>query len=153
MVSFKVGLPSRPFTLNSRPRQGDYAPNLVDYIKEKYGFDLDARLARYLQKPDAPAEAEADRAAKLMAPRLTPQQRARVLVEQLQAAPSDALWDLLRKTPTPAGRAAPPRYGLQRGPAERLAALAEEAGRRARYGEGEGAARTCRNGQVRAREA
>lgn len=101
VVTFKVGLPSRPFTLNSRPRQGDYAPNLVDYIKEKYGFDLDARLARYLQKPDAPAEAEADRAAKLMAPRLTPQQRARVLVEQLQAAPSDALWDLLRKTPTP----------------------------------------------------
>ena len=101
MLSFKVGLPSRPFSLNSRPRQGDYQPNMVDYIKEKYGFDLDARIARYLVTPDAPADEEPDRAAKLMAPRLTTEQRAGVLVSQLQTAPSDALWALLRKEPTP----------------------------------------------------
>jgi hypothetical protein len=103
VLSFKLGLPSRPFTLNSRPRQGEYQPNMADYIKEKYGFDLDARLARYLEKPDAPAEEEADRAAKLMAPRLTLEHRVSVLVQQLQSAPSDALWDLLRKTPAPPG--------------------------------------------------
>jgi hypothetical protein len=103
VLSFKLGLPSRPFTLNSRPRQGNYQPNMVDYITKKYGLDLDARIARYLLTPDAPATEEADQAAKLMAPRLATEERARVLVEQLRSAPSDALWDLLRQTPTPPG--------------------------------------------------
>ncbi len=107
-LSFRIGLPSKPFLLNAKPPEGRYEANLVDYIKTKYGFDLDARLAHYLEKPDAPAEEEADRAAKLMAPRLTPEQRARVLVGRLRTAPSDALWDLLRKTPAPAGLTLPP---------------------------------------------
>jgi len=97
----RVGLPSYPSLIKSMPAQGNYQPNMVDYITQKHGLDLDARIAHFLIAPDALPDTEADRAARYMAPRLTQAERMRVLTHQLRAAPSDALWALLRQEPLP----------------------------------------------------
>ncbi len=101
MMKVKVGLVTKPPVFVTKPRQGKYALNLVDHITATYGLHLDANLARYLVEPEAPAETEAERAARIMAPRLTKPERARVLVGRLQAAPSDALRAKVRQEELP----------------------------------------------------
>ena len=104
LVKFRLGLPSYPPQLNTRPAKGDYQPNMVDYITQKHEVDLDARIARFLLAPDALPDTEADKAAKFMAPRLTKAERVRVLVHQLRAAPSEPLRAMLRQEPPPEGQ-------------------------------------------------
>ncbi len=101
MMKVRVGLVTAPSVFVAKPSQGKYAPNLVDHITATYGLHLDEHLARYLVEPAAPAEAEAERAALVMAPRLPKPERIRLLVGQLKAAPSDALRAKLREEGTP----------------------------------------------------
>lgn len=104
----RLGLPSYASLLHTRPAQGKCQPNMVDYITQKHGLDLDARIARFLLAPDALPDTEADKAAKFMAPRLTKAERVRVLVHQLRAAPSEPLWAMLRQEPLPGDTKAAP---------------------------------------------
>lgn len=101
MMKVKAGLVTKPSVFVAKPRQGEYAPNMMDHIVESYGLHLDANLARYLVDADAPAGSEAERAARIMAPWLTKQERLRVLVGQIQSTPSDALRAKLREEGTP----------------------------------------------------
>jgi len=99
MFKVKCGLQSRPSVLVLKPREGDYEPNLVASVTEKYGLHLDANLARYLVDPNADAQTEGETAARMMATRLTKLQRMRVLVGQLEREPTEACWARLREEP------------------------------------------------------
>lgn len=101
VLKVKCGYVSAPSVLVSKPRGGQYAPNVVDHITETYGLHLDANLACYLVEPDASAETEAERAARIMASRLTKPERIRVLVRQLKTAPADEYWAKLRQEESP----------------------------------------------------
>ncbi len=97
MMKVKCGLQSRPSALVLMPATGEYVPNLVAPITEEHGLKLDANLARYLLEPDAAAQTEAEKAARLMAPRLTKPERIRVLVHQLKSKPGEACWAKLKR--------------------------------------------------------
>ena len=101
LLRVRFGYCTMPSEIVALPALGDYRPNLEEHVAETYGLHLDANLARYLLEPEASAEAEGEQAARLMAPRLTPRQRARVLVHALESQPSDALWAKLRTEPKP----------------------------------------------------
>jgi hypothetical protein len=103
MLSFKLGYAGRPWRVTALPRQGTYLPNLEEHIAATYGLDLDANLARYLLDAEAPAETEAEKAARIMGPRLSQRQRLRVLLGRLEAAPSERLRELLRQEGRPPG--------------------------------------------------
>jgi hypothetical protein len=103
LLRVRLGYESMPSELVVLPVRGDYRPNLAEHVAQTYGLHLDANLARYLLEPDAPAETEEQEAARVMAPRLTQRQRARVLVHALDSGPSDALRKKLRDEPLPKG--------------------------------------------------
>ena len=107
MLTGRLGLPSYPSLLHTRPAEGKYQPNMADYITKTHGLALDSRIASFLLDPDALPDGEAERAAKLMAPRLTQAERVRVFVHQLRAAPSEPLWAMLRKEPLADGQPVP----------------------------------------------
>ncbi len=97
MLRVKLGYGSEPSLFVTRPNVGEYKPNLQLHVANTYGLHLDANLARYLMEPEAPAETEADMAARIMAPRLTKRQRVRVLINRLSQEPSAGLWSKLRQ--------------------------------------------------------
>lgn len=103
LFRLKLGYRSMPSELVTLPALGDYRPNLEEHVAETYGLHLDARLARYLLEPDAPAETGEEQAGRLMAPRLTRRQRVRALVHALKAESSEALRAKLREEPLPEG--------------------------------------------------
>lgn len=100
----RAGLPPSPFRTPLKPPAGDYRPNLEQHIGEEYGYRLDSLLAHYLVEPDAPADEEAERAAKLMAPRLSRRHRIRALLHALEKEPSEALRRRLREEGAPGSR-------------------------------------------------
>lgn len=100
-VKLKCGYVSAASVFVTKPQGGQYAPNVVDHITETYGLHLDANLARYLIEPQASAETEAERAARIMASRLTKPERIRVLVRRLKTAPADEYWAKLREEEPP----------------------------------------------------
>lgn len=108
LLKVKCGYVSEPSVFATRPRQGEYEPNLVEHITETYGLHLDANLARFLADPDASAETDAEGAARLMAPRLARRERVRVLVHRLTTDPADEYWAKLREERLPAGELAQP---------------------------------------------
>jgi hypothetical protein len=103
LLRIRLGLVNAPSRLVTCPANGSYLPNLLEHVRATHGLELDGNLARYLVEPKAAALTEAQEAARLMAPRLTQRERARVLVGQLHAAPSEALRKLLRAEGTPPG--------------------------------------------------
>ena len=106
MLKVKCGLETKPSVLLLKPCLGEYRPNLVEHIQENYGLHLDENIARYLLKPDAAAETEAEQVARIMAPRLTKGERIRVLVHQLTDKPSEEYWAKLREEPFARGMGA-----------------------------------------------
>lgn len=88
MLKVQFGVVSEPSVFVALPQQGNYRANLAEDITSTYGLHVDANLARYLAKPEAPAETEAERAARLMAPRLTPAEKVRVLIHQRETEPA-----------------------------------------------------------------
>ena len=95
----KVGFEGQPSRHVTKPRQGKYRGNLVEHVQGTYGFHVVENVARYLVDPAAPARSEAERAAKLMAPRLSKADLVGVLVSRLKDAPSGELWAKLRAVP------------------------------------------------------
>ncbi len=108
LLKVKCGYVSEPSVFTAKPRRGEYEPNLVEHITETYGLHLDANLARFLADPDASAETDAERAARLMAPRLAQRERVRVLVHRLTTDPADEYWAKLREERLPPGELAQP---------------------------------------------
>ena len=92
----KVGTASESSLYVTRPDHGRYLSNLVEHVRETYGLELDGLLARYLLEPEAYAETEAERAARIMAPRLATEAKVRVLIHQLSTAPSEPYRQMLR---------------------------------------------------------
>ncbi len=101
VLRVRCGYVSAPSEFVTKPRGGACKPNLVDYITETYGLHLDANLARYLVQPDAAADTEAERAARIMAPRLARPERVRALIHRLKTAPDEPYWARLREEDLP----------------------------------------------------
>jgi hypothetical protein len=97
VLRVKVGLQSQPSTLVLRPEQGRYANNLVDHVREAYGFRLFANVVRYILEPEAGAETEGEEAAKLIAPRLIREERVRFVLQQIDAQPSPECYAALHR--------------------------------------------------------
>lgn len=96
VLKVKAGYQSRPCTLVTRPRQDDYRGNLVDHIRDTYGLELVPAMATYIADPDAAAETEAERAAKIIAARLPAERRALMLLKQTEVKPAPACYEALR---------------------------------------------------------
>ncbi len=97
----KLGLESESSVFLTSLHSDDYRPNLVERIAETYGFHLDALLARYLAEPGAPVKSEVEKAAQLMASRLTKPERIRVLIHQLKTNPDEKLREILKREKFP----------------------------------------------------
>jgi hypothetical protein len=98
-LSVKLGHEGRPGRYTGKAPRGKYNHNMDEHVLYKYGFKLDELLARYLADPNAAANTEAEKAARIMAPRLAKAELVRVLVERIRVAPNDALRKLLRDVP------------------------------------------------------
>jgi len=99
MLSVKVGVEGRPWRCVTKPALGKYQPNLMEHVKDKYGLHLEENIVKYLSNPDAPAQTEAEQAAKLIAPRLKKTDLVLFLVRALKEKPSEALRARLRAVP------------------------------------------------------
>jgi hypothetical protein len=97
VLRVKVGLQSAPSTLVALPEQGEYAPNLVEHVRGAYGFQLFGNVVRYVTDPDAPAETEEEEAAKLIAPRLTHEERVGFVLQQIDARPTPECYQALHR--------------------------------------------------------
>jgi len=98
-LSVKCGWEGEPSTFIARSDKGKYEPNLVEHVTRTYGLHFDENALRYMADAGAPAQAEAERAAQIIVPRLPKVERVRILAAALLAQPSDKLWALLRQVP------------------------------------------------------
>jgi hypothetical protein len=95
VLHVSVGYPAEPCEFVTRPAQWDYEGNLVEHVHTEYGFHLFENAARYVVDPGAPAYTEEEEAAKIIAPRLGPEDRVRALLRGIETNPARAYYEAL----------------------------------------------------------